>query len=256
MGRCVECDADLPGFEKLCKQCWEERYLDFAHPKPRHEWRDKVALVRQAPVTVALVLLNVAVFLAMVFSGVSSSEPSLRDLIKWGAGYGPLTLSGQWWRLLTAMFVHVNAEHLLFNMICLLDLGILAEPALGSATFVTCYLAAGFAASMLSLFFHRWQVCAGASGAIFGMAGLLIAPVFFGTVKLSIRKVARPLNALVRFVIYNIAYGLLIPVVDNSAHIGGLLMGLTLGTVLSFTRDLVVVQLPPPETGKSAGASS
>lgn len=255
MGRCVECDADLPGFEKLCKQCWEERYSEFTHPKPRHEWRDTVALARQAPVTIALVLLNVAVFLAMVFSGVPFSEPTLPDLIKWGAGYGPLTLGGQWWRLVTVMFVHIGAEHLLFNMVCLLDLGLLAEPAFDSVTFITCYLACGFAASLLSLFFHRWDVCAGASGAIFGLAGLLIPPVFFGTVRLSIKKVARPLNALVRFVLYNIGFGLLFPMVDNSAHMGGLFMGLALGTFLSFTRDVVVVQIPPPESGKSAGAS-
>ncbi len=256
MGRCIECDVELPGFEKLCKECWEERYTEYRHPKRRGQWRDMVALLRQAPVTTSLVLLNIAVFVGMILSGVSPFMPKGTELLAWGAGYGPLTLNGQSWRAITEMFVHIGWEHLTFNMLCLLDLGILAEPAFGSITFTWCYFLTGISSSGLSLFFHPKEICAGASGAIFGIAGLLTAAVFFGTVKISIKKFRRPLAGLVRFVGYNLVFGLIVPHIDNAGHIGGLLAGLILGSVLSFTREEVVVHLPPPSQSEDAAPAA
>jgi len=74
-------------------------------------------------VTLALVSLNVLVYLGMGLSGVSWSEPAIRDAVRWGADFGPMTLSGDWWRVLTSTFVHFGIFHIGFNMWCLWDLG-------------------------------------------------------------------------------------------------------------------------------------
>jgi rhomboid protease GluP len=85
-----------------------------------------------APATYTLGGINVAVFVLMCFSGVSAFAPQPEQLLTWGADYGPaVLLGGQWWRLVTAMFVHVGIVHLGLNMWCLWNLGLLGEPLLG-----------------------------------------------------------------------------------------------------------------------------
>ena len=79
----------------------------------------------------------------MVINGVGFMEPSADSLLRWGADYGPLTTHGQWWRLLTATFVHVGLLHIATNMWCLWNLGLLGEPLLGPAGLIGVYLITG-----------------------------------------------------------------------------------------------------------------
>ncbi len=125
-------------------------------------------------VTPILVGLNVLVFIAMVVSGVSFIEPDTGDLIRWGASFGPYTLGAQPWRAFTCMFVHIGILHLLFNMWCLWSLGLLAERLMGNWNFLLLYLLSGLGGSVFSLWLHPQLVTAGASGAIFGVAGGLV----------------------------------------------------------------------------------
>src|ERR1700723_894413 len=132
-----------------------------------------------APATYTLVGINCAVYLAMVLRGVSPSNPSVQDLVHWGANFGGYVLAGQWWRLLTAAFVHVGILHLATNMWCLWNLGLLGEPLLGPLGLVAVYMVTGIAGNLLSLGINMYQrdyisVGAGASGAVFGIAGILI----------------------------------------------------------------------------------
>ena len=90
-------------------------------------------------VTYALFAVNVLVFLAMVVGGVSLGSPTGADLLKWGATYGPYTMNGGWWRLLSATFVHAGIIHLAFNMFVLLDLGVVAERLFGNWRFLLLY---------------------------------------------------------------------------------------------------------------------
>jgi rhomboid protease GluP len=83
------------------------------------------------PVTQAIFGLNVAVFLGMVLAGSSVLDPTTQQLIHWGANSGRLTLSGEWWRLVTSMFLHVGIVHIALNMWCLWSLGSLAESLYG-----------------------------------------------------------------------------------------------------------------------------
>jgi membrane associated rhomboid family serine protease len=122
-----------------------------------------------APATYTLVGINCAVYLAMVLRGVSASNPSVQDLVRWGANFGGYVLAGQWWRLLTAAFVHVGILHLATNMWCLWNLGLLGEPLLGPAGLVAVYVLTGIAGNLLSVAVHPQVVGAGASGAVFGL---------------------------------------------------------------------------------------
>jgi rhomboid protease GluP len=185
------------------------------------------------PLTAVLVAINVLIFIAMVVKGASATQPTSDQLLLWGANFGPLTLTGQWWRLLTAMFVHIGLVHLALNMWCLWQLGLLAEYLYGPKTFLALYAMSGLAASIVSLARNPLVVTAGASGAIFGLAGALIATLYLG--KLAAPKGAwrTSLTSLVAFAGYNLVFGFLIRGIDNGAHLGGLLSGLALGSVLS-----------------------
>lgn len=181
-------------------------------------------------VTQTLVALNVLVYLAMVVSGVSWIDPSITDAIRWGADFGPLTLSGQWWRLLTSTFVHFGLIHIGFNMWCLWELGRSLEFLMGRKGFVVTYLVSGLAASMVSVAWSPWRVSAGASGAIFGVAGAFVSYLYFKKTPIHRKIVQQKLRSLGIFIAYNLFYGLRSGV-DNSAHIGGLVAGLILGAV-------------------------
>ena len=199
-----------------------------------------------APATYILLGINCAVFLGMVFSGVSVASPNNRALLLWGAGNGTLELGyGQWWRLLSAMFVHIGIIHLASNMWCLWNLGLLGEPLLGPFGIFAAYLLTGFSGNLLSTAVHpginggpESIVGAGASGAIFGLAGVLI--VLLKSPLLPIPPLE--LKKLRRSVIYFAGLNFIIgagtwisnsPIqVDNMAHLGGFLSGLALGVPL------------------------
>jgi rhomboid protease GluP len=182
-------------------------------------------------VTPVLIGVNVAVFLLMVATGANILLPSSETLLTWGANVRPLTLGGEWWRLLTACFVHIGVLHLLLNMYALRNIGAELEPGLGPWRLLVAYLLAGIGASMVSLWWHDQQpvISAGASGAIFGLFGLFLALL---TTSLLAPEVRKPLLAsLGTFIAYNLLFGLA-PGIDNAAHIGGLLTGLVVGYAL------------------------
>lgn len=192
----------------------------------------RFALFRRTPhafVTPTLLGLNVLVFLVMVASGVSLMSPTSESLLRWGADYGPYTTNGQAWRLLTNTFVHVGAIHLAMNMIGLWQIGRLVERLLGNLGFAITYLLAGLGGSLLSVAWHPMTVSAGASGAIFGIYGALIAYLLRHRGSIP-RGVLQSLQrAAVTFVVLNVVVGLRAKGIDMAAHGGGLLGGLLVG---------------------------
>ncbi len=107
----------------------------------------------------------------MILTGVDIMVPDTESLIAWGANFRPITLAGEWWRLLTSCFLHIGIIHLLMNLYALMYIGIQLEPHLGKTRFLAAYLLTGIAGSANSLYWHEFTVSAGASGAIFGMYG-------------------------------------------------------------------------------------
>jgi rhomboid protease GluP len=185
-----------------------------------------------ATVTLGIMALNVAMFVLMTITGVSFLDPSVDSLIKWGANYGPLTLGGQWWRMFTSLFLHIGVIHLLCNMVVLASIGPFIETLAGSTAYLILYIVAGLGGGAASLAWHPWTVSAGASGAIFGLYGALLA--FLLRHRNSIPpEVLVPLRkGAIVFVGYNVLYGLFRPDVDLTAHFGGLITGFLVGLVL------------------------
>src|SRR5207302_2558234 len=134
------------------------------------------------PVTVALIAASVLVFAIMVLRGVSAFDPTPQQAISFGADFGPLTLNGQWWRLVSSMFVHFGLIHLGLNMWCLWNLGRAAERLLGRFSYLLAYLVSGMFGSSASVVSHPLAARPGASAAIFGLAGSLVA--FVGVTKI------------------------------------------------------------------------
>ncbi len=220
---------------------------DFGNVPPSQPVRRPRSSWAVAPATYLLVGLNCLVFLAMVARGVSILSPTSSQLLRWGAGNASAVLNnGEWVRIVTAMFVHVGIIHLGCNMWCLWNLGLLAEPLLGSAGLLAAYILSGAAGNLLSTFVNWWfysapsgsagmvygPVGAGASGAVFGLAGVLI--VLLKSPRLPVPP--GELKKLRKSVIYFAAINLLIGVmtmapgfgvrIDNMAHLGGFGCGL------------------------------
>ena len=183
-------------------------------------------------ITPILLGLNLLVFALMLFSGVSPLEPTGQELLQWGANFGPLTVNYGWWRIFACTFLHIGFMHLAFNMWCLWSLGSLAERLFGNWTFLMLYVLSGLGGSICSLLWNPTVISAGASGAIFGVAGGLV--MFWQLGHLSVPKsvIKSDLNSLLFFVGYNLFYGLTSEGVDNAGHVGGLLVGLLMGAFL------------------------
>jgi membrane associated rhomboid family serine protease len=195
------------------------------------------ALSPAIPVTATLIALNCLVFVATLVAGAGLFAVNPAVLVRWGSDYTPLTMGGQWWRLETSTFLHFGVLHVGLNMYALASNGPLAERLFGSARYLLIYLAAGLAGSAASLWWHPVVNGAGASGAIFGVFGALLA--FFlrqpGGVPASVIKRHRASVAI--FIFYNLLNGARVAGIDNSAHIGGLAAGFVLGLLLTRSLD-------------------
>ena len=184
-------------------------------------------------ITSMLLALNVAVFGLMLAWGVDPMQPAIDSLITWGANYGPKTTQGEWWRMLTCMFLHIGVLHLLFNMIALWNVGGLVERLLGSTGFVVLYLLAGLLGSVASVAWNPFVVSAGASGAIFGLfGGLLAFLVRHRDLQQHAFLAALRTNTLA-FLGYNLVFGFMYQGIDMAAHLGGLAGGFVCGFVLT-----------------------
>ncbi|MDE3105161.1 MAG: rhomboid family intramembrane serine protease [Acidobacteriota bacterium] len=196
-----------------------------------------------APATYALVGINCLVFLGMVVQGVSPTSPSTAQLIHFGATNPFLILAvSQWWRVLTATFVHVGIIHIATNMWCLWNLGMLGEPLLGPLGLVAVYVLTGVAGNLLSLTLSVLTrdfalVGAGASGSVFGIAGILIVLLSNKRLPIPWGELHRLRRSVIQFAALNLVIGLAANYtwfvrIDNSAHVGGFLCGLALGVPL------------------------
>jgi membrane associated rhomboid family serine protease/Flp pilus assembly protein TadD len=183
-------------------------------------------------VTRIIMAVNVLVYVAMGLSGVSWTDPSVLQAIRWGADFGPLTLSGQWWRLFTSMFVHFGFFHIALNMWCLRNLAVALEPMMGRLAFSVTYLFCGLAASAVSTGWNPWRASAGASGAIFGIAGAFVSYLVLKKAAIPASLVRQNLRSLAVFILLNLSIGAASGHIDNSAHVGGLIAGLIIGALI------------------------
>ncbi len=194
-----------------------------------------------SPATYLLVGINLVVFLWMLLHGVSLTTPTSGQLLHFGANSTRLVLEGQWYRLLTATFVHIGIIHLATNMWCLWNLGLLGEPLLGAYGLTAVYMLTGIAGNLLSMGLNvaigEDSVGAGASGAVFGIAGILIVLLSNKRLPIPWEELKRLRRSVIQFAVLNLIIGgatIFVGIIriDNSAHIGGFLSGLALGVPL------------------------
>jgi rhomboid protease GluP len=239
MANCIRCGRQLPPltFGKICRWCkqHEAAQRDEGGEDAKQVVMPAPWVRREASISLTHVLFgaNVAVFLAMVLASGSVMDFTGQVLVHFGANYGPFTLSGQWWRLLTYMFLHGGLMHIAFNMWCLWDLGTLCESLYGRWTFAAIYLITGVAGGIASVAWNPGVLSVGASGAIFGLAGALIASFYLGEFSLPSIAIRGTLRSLVFFVGFNVFFGSMFPGIDNACHAGGLVSGLILGALIA-----------------------
>ena len=241
MANCTRCGRQLPplSWKKICQWCVQHEAAQ------RGELGDDVQQrVIPAPwvrrstessITLTHIFFgaNIAVFLAMALANGSILDFSGQVSVHFGANFGPYTLSGEWWRLVTYMFLHGGLLHIAFNMWCLWDLGALAESLYGRWTFAGIYLLTGIAGGLASVAWNPSVLSVGASGAIFGLAGALIASFYLGEFSLPRVAIQGTLRSLLVFAVFNLGFGGLVGGIDNACHIGGLVSGLVLGAMVA-----------------------
>jgi rhomboid protease GluP len=194
-----------------------------------------------------LLALNVLVFVAMAFGGAGVFEANGEVAVRWGSNFGPLTTGGEWWRLLSSTFIHFGIMHLALNMFALWQTGETVERLYGLARFLALYVCAGLAGSLASLLWHPVINSAGASGAIFGVFGGLLAFVVTPGSRVPRMVMLEHRNSTLLFAGYSLFYGAVHPGIDNAAHIGGLVSGFLVGLLLARPVD-------PAARARPAGA--
>jgi len=221
------------------------------------------------PVTLLLIGANLLVFLLMLGAGAGLWHSQNGVQLVWGANFGPATQDGQWWRMGSALFLHFGLVHLAMNLWALWDGGQLVERMFGHLRFSIIYFASGLSGNLLSLVVQGNEaVSGGASGAIFGVYGALLVFVWRERQQLHIHEFRWLFWGGLGFSAVSITLGLLIPGIDNSAHIGGLIAGCLLGmlfgraltttnpwrrqdrifagTLLAGSIALLAAHIPPP----------
>lgn len=173
----------------------------------------------------------------MLFGGVNIFSATNYDYLKWGANFGPLTLTGDWWRVITCCFIHHGLVHLINNMILIISTGFILETVYGKRRFAYTYLVSGLFAAYFSMLFHPETPSVGASGAMFGIVGLLISGSFINKTLIDLRKGF--IGAVLGLIAINLLYGISSETIDLAAHCGGFLAGFVLGWVYGLLDNLI-----------------
>jgi membrane associated rhomboid family serine protease len=256
--RCAKCAAWIPTTATKCSYC------DTSSPdQPPARPKGPVFSLRHGvSATNALIAVNGAFFLfSLLAARLSGLDGNLLQWATTGTGFGkgiwlaggyyhPAVAEGQWWRILAATFLHFGLLHLAMNMYALSHLGRVAEQLFGSAKFVTVYLLAGVGSTMAISVWYAYvlhepggALMAGASGSIFGVMGLLAVVLLRGGTHAA-QQIGR---SLVKDVLVMLAIGFVVPMISNTGHVGGLVVGAACGL---FVKDRFAEKLDPASRGR------
>lgn len=181
---------------------------------------EKIFSFKKPIVTYSLIFICILVFILMYVLGNGSTDNY--TLLVFGANVDILTKNGDYYRLFTSMFLHIGILHLLCNMYSLYIIGKEVENVFGKVKYLIIYLLSGIAGSILSLAFNHNTICAGASGAIFGLLGALLYFGYYYRTYLG----ATLTRSIIPVIVLNLIIGFTSSGIDNAAHIGGLVGGI------------------------------
>ena len=181
---------------------------------------EKIFSFKKPIVTYSLIFICILVFILMYVLGNGSTDNY--TLLVFGANVDTLTKNGDYYRLFTSMFLHIGILHLLCNMYSLYIIGKEVENVFGKVKYLIIYLLSGIAGSILSLAFNHNTICAGASGAIFGLLGALLYFGYYYRTYLGVTLT----RSIIPVIVLNLIIGFTSSGIDNAAHIGGLVGGI------------------------------
>lgn len=189
-----------------------------------------------------IIALNLVAFVLMGSLGAGWFEvESMMPYILYGANNGAATTDGEWWRLLTSMFMHYGILHLVLNMWALFQAGHFMEKMLGRASYLLAYFASGLVGGLASLCWYGDRVwSAGASGAVFGVYGMILGYMLREKQAIPRSIYQSMLKSTLTFAGYNILYGLAKSGIDNAAHVGGFLGGIAFGWLLALPLETTI----------------
>jgi rhomboid protease GluP len=240
MPSCLKCGTALAVNEEGVAPVLCDRCAGVATGRARRSMA--IGGLGRYPVTTALMAINIVAYVGQVVSG--------NVLTIWGVNSGPFTLSGQYWRLFTAGFLHGGIFHIAVNMWCLWSLGRLSERLFGKWQTFAIYMLTGVGGALLSLASNPNHAELGASGAVFGIVGAAMAGVKFGDLNISTGEKRAIFSSVVSFAVLNFVLGFsgfgssVFGRVDNMCHLGGFVSGLLVGLPLgAFARRHQLLQL-------------
>lgn len=197
----------------------------------KNKKEDRFVLKEQLP-TIILILINTVIFLITAFFSRSIIDINTYVLLVFGAKFGPFISEGEYYRLFTCAFLHGGLIHLLCNMYSLYILGPQINAVYGTYKYISLYIICCFTSSLMSLICAPNTISVGASGAIFGLMGALIAFAFIERKRID----KRFMSGLLQVLVLNLIIGMSIRNIDNYGHIGGLLGGLIVGYIFYAMR--------------------
>lgn len=234
MPRCLKCGAELAVNEEGVAPVLCDRCAGVATGKARRSM--SMGGLGTYPVTTLLLAINVIAYILQQIPGLY--------ITGLGVNAGPLTLSGQYWRLFTAGFLHANIFHIGMNMWCLWSLGRLSERLFGKWQTFMIYMLTGVGGALLSIANKPDHAELGASGAVFGIVGAVIAGVRFGDLNISHGEKRAIFSSALSFAVLNFILGATLANVDNMCHLGGFITGLLVGLPLgAFARKNAALQM-------------
>jgi rhomboid protease GluP len=252
--------ASEPSATELSRARWAWPRVVADNPRMRalhaqgREYDRRTRVASQPIVTPLVVAACFTVFGLMVAQGVPVEAPTAEQLYAWGANTGTaIAFEHQYWRLFTAMFLHIGAFHLIMNMFCLIMSGPVVERYFGHLGFAALYALAGVGGFLASTAAQPAIVSAGASGAIFGVYGGLLGYLAIRHRDVPFAMLKPMLVGAITFIAYNTYYSLRAEGIDIAAHFGGLVTGFVVGLFLTLIseRDARLAWRPAPMLRRS-----
>ncbi len=224
---------------------YPEEYFEEAELVPPTPPVIALSVPQSSPLwTYVLIAVNGLVFLGSLLVG--------QELVLLlGAKINEAIVLGQWWRLITPLFLHVDILHIGFNSYALFSFGQEVERYFGRSRFLLAYLLAGVGGTTVSFLLSE-NPAVGASGAIFGLVGIMVT--YYYRYRRQMRAGSSALSNIIVIVVINLIYGFINPGVDNWGHVGGLLTGIILGWF--FAPEYQVVQPDPQQMPQVVDSSS